>query len=329
MGGCLSSDSGSKKPSLESSRWSDCNLDEFEKRVNPLIDNIKLSKYKRNILKKRYTKLVIYYENYAADINRKYNICRVIISVGSMILPTLQTIQNNETVVAYKDEIFWAAIGTSLSVMISNNLISMFALDRKYVMYAVTAEKLKAVGWKYFELSDMFCTKTHLENWVLFWNEVEKIKRLQVIAEFTDDNDKNHEPNPANSQSPDNSDNDDSDSDNTPRSPDSPPPPKSYRKHSKSSRKNKHIEKYNPRDESDYDDNVIINLQNVPQSRNEAIQTAQDSFKNNFNNSNLRTSIENNITENVKELQENIEENVDETLGDLSKEIHSNLKKNE
>ena len=91
MGGCLSSDSGSKKPSLESSRWSDCNLDEFEKRVNPLIDNIKLSKYKRNILKKRYTKLVIFYENYAADINRKYNICRIIISVGSMILPTLQT----------------------------------------------------------------------------------------------------------------------------------------------------------------------------------------------------------------------------------------------
>ena len=118
---------------------------------------------------------------------------------------------------------FLLAIGTSLSVMISNNLISMFALDRKYIMYAVTAEKLKAVGWKYFELSDMFCTKTHLENWVLFWNEVEKIKRLQVIAEFTDDSDKNHEPNPANAQSPDNSDNDDSDSDNTPRSPDTPP----------------------------------------------------------------------------------------------------------
>ena len=326
MGGCLSSDSGSKKPSLESSRWSDCNLDEFEKRVNPLIDNIKLSKYKRNILKKRYTKLVIYYENYAADINRKYNICRVIISVGSMILPTLQTIQNNETVVAYKDEIFWAAIGTSLSVMISNNLISMFALDRKYIMYAVTAEKLKAVGWKYFELSDMFCTKTHLENWVLFWNEVEKIKRLQVIAEFTDDSDKNHEPNPAHTQSPNNSDNDDSDSDNTPRSPDSPSPPKSYRKQPKSSRKNKHIEKYNPQDDIDHNDNVIINLQNVPQSRNEAIQTAQDSFKNNFNNSNLRTSIENNITENVEELQEDVEATIDETLGDLGKEIHNNLK---
>ena len=321
MGGCLSSDSGSKKPSLESSRWTDCNLDEFEKRVNPLIDNIKLSKYKRNILKKRYTKLVIFYENYAADINKKYNLCRLIISVGSMILPTLQTIQNNETVVEYKDEIFWAAIGTSLSVMISNNLISMFALDRKYVMYAVTAEKLKAVGWKYFELSDMFSTKTHLENWVLFWNEVEKIKRLQVIAEFTDDGDKNHEPNPANAQSPVNSDNDDSESDNTPRSPDSPI--KSYRKNTKSSRKHKTNRTY----EEDLDDNnVIINFD----TRNEAIQTAQTTFKDKFDNSNLRSSIENNINENVNKIQTNVEENVEETLEELSSEIHKNLKnKNE
>ena len=327
MGGCLSSES-SKKPSLESSRWSDCGLDEFERRVNPLIDNIKLSRYKRNILKKRYTKLVIFYENYAADINKKYNTCRLIISVGSMILPTLQTIQNNETVVAYKDEIFWAAIGTSLSVMISNNLISMFALDRKYVMYAVTAEKLKAIGWKYFELSDMFSTKSHLENWVLFWNEVEKIKKLQVIAEFTDSDDKNHEPNPALERSPHNSDND-SDSDNTPRT----PVPKSYRK---TPRAKKHYE-----DEDDEDD-VIINLDNAPHYPKKSVIKAQESFKKKFDESELGNSIENTITEKKNKLnnkisevqneveeaaEEEVEKKVDEVLGDLGKTIHENLKK--
>ena len=327
MGGCLSSES--KKPSLESSRWSDCGLDEFERRVNPLIDNIKLSRYKRNILKKRYTKLVIYYENYAADINKKYNICRIIISVGSMILPTLQTIQNNETVVEYKDEIFWAAIGTSLSVMISNNLISMFALDRKYVMYAVTAEKLKAIGWKYFELSDMFSTKNHLENWVLFWNEVEKIKKLQVIAEFTDSDDKNNEPNPALEKSPQNSDND-SDSDNTPRT----PVPKSHRK---TPRAKKHYE-----DEDDYDDDVIINLDNPPRHSKKSVIKAQESFKKKFDESELGNSVENTITEKKEDLnnkinevqneveqqvEEKVEEQVEEVLGNLGKTIHENLKK--
>merc|ERR1711966_472771 len=123
MGGCFSNN---KKTSLESNKCSTCSLDEFEKRINPLIDNTKLSRYRRNILKKRYTKLVIYYENYANNIRWKYNTCRIIISIGSMILPTLQTIQNNENVSFIKNEIFWAAIGTSLSVMISNNLISMF-----------------------------------------------------------------------------------------------------------------------------------------------------------------------------------------------------------
>lgn len=167
-----------------------CSMNEFEQRIYPLIDNLKLDKYQKSILKKRYAKLVIQYEQSARKIDCKYNSCRIIISVGSMILPTLQTIQNNENVAEWKNEIFWAAIATSLGVMISNNLISMFTLDRRYIMYSITTEKLKSIGWKYFELSDMFSGKTHKENWVMFWNEVEKIKKLQMIAEFTDHDDK-------------------------------------------------------------------------------------------------------------------------------------------
>ncbi len=309
MGGCFSGED--KKAALESSRWSDCSLDEFEKRVNPLIDNIKLSRYKRNILKKRYTKLVIFYENYAADINRKYNICRIIISVGSMILPTLQTIQNNETVASIKDEIFWAAIATSLSVMISNNLISMFSLDRRYIMYAVTAEKLKAVGWKYFELSDIFSTKTHIENWVLFWNEVEKIKKLQVIAEFTDNDDKqSHEPNPANDKSPENSDSESYDSDGTPRK---------QHSHRKTPRYRKIQRDLEPPD-------IVVDVE----SRDEIINKAQASFKEKFN-SNIeekKNDIENNIKETVNEKIDKGEQTANEILIGLSEDLQENIKKN-
>ena len=78
---------------------------------------------------------------------------------------------------------FSAIIGTSLSVMISNNIISMFSLDRRYICIRFSPEKLKLIGWKYFELSDIFSNKSHL--WILFWNEVEKIKKLQVV-EFTE-----------------------------------------------------------------------------------------------------------------------------------------------
>ena len=279
MGGCLSGNYD-KKSALDSNKCSTCNLEEFEKRVNPLIDNIKLSKYKRNILKKRYTKLVVFYENYAENTRRKYNLCRIVISVGSMILPTLQTIQNNETVSAYKDEIFWAAIGTSLSVMISNNIISMFSLDRRYIMYAVTAEKLKAVGWKYFELSDMFSNKSHLENWIMFWNEVEKIKKLQVVAEFTDNDDKHHEPAPIMDNNKSESDSDyDSD---TPRK-------------SKTPRNNDDFE----------DENVVINLEEERQKR---LKKTKSSFKKNF--SKIKDNIDDNIDNNI---DDNINTNLEET----------------
>ena len=272
MGGCFSNN---KKTSLESNKCSTCSLDEFEKRINPLIDNTKLSRYRRNILKKRYTKLVIYYENYANNIRWKYNTCRIIISIGSMILPTLQTIQNNENVSFIKNEIFWAAIGTSLSVMISNNLISMFSLDRRYIMYAVTAEKLKSVGWKYFELSDIFSNKSHGENWVLFWNEVEKIKKLQVIAEFTDNDDKQHESLPPVENNKNETDSEyDSDS--------------SY-----SSQKKRNKKEF-------YNDNVVINLEEERKKRIEE--------KNNTENV-IKTS-EENVEIVLEDLQKTIVENL-------------------
>lgn len=293
MGGCFSYD---KKTSLESNKCSSCNLDEFEKRINPLIDNIKLSKYKRNILKKRYSKLVVYYDNYAANVRWKYNMCRIIISIGSMILPTLQTIQNNENVAFIKNEIFWAAIGTSLSVMISNNLISMFALDRRYIMYAVTAEKLKAIGWKYFELSDMFSNKSHIENWILFWNEVEKIKKLQVLSEFTDSDDKNHEPPPTLENTRQESDSEyDSD---TPRTRTPRTTPRSI-----------------PKKDMYDNEEVIVNMDN----RRKIITDAQNTFKQKFTEK--MTNTENTISDNIDKIESNIENNIKKIIDKKKVEI--------
>ena len=306
MGGCFSYD---KKAALESNKCSSCSLDGFEKRINPLIDNIDLCKYKRNILKKRYAKLVVYYDNYAANIRWKYNVCRIVISIGSMILPTLQTIQNNENVAFIKDEIFWAAIATSLSVMISNNLISMFALDRRYIMYAVTAEKLKAVGWKYFELSDMFSNKSHIENWILFWNEVEKIKKLQVLSEFTDNDDKNHEPPPTLENVRQESDSEyDSDTPRT-RTPRTRTP-RSIRK------------------EDMYDnEEVIVDIEN----RRKIIADAQNAFKQKFTEKMTNTEniinndtvniINNDNIEKIENIDKNIENNIEKIIDKKKVEI--------
>ena len=173
--------------SLNSTKGGCCAYSDFERRVYPIIDNLDISPFKKNIIRKRYVKLVLNYEAHYDVTHYRYNLCRVLISVGSMMLPTLQTIQNNENVASIKDEIFWSAIGTSLTVMVCNNIISMFSLDRRYIMYAVTCEKLKSIGWQYFEESGMFSNSCHADNYVKFWNEIEKTIKLQIMSEFSSD----------------------------------------------------------------------------------------------------------------------------------------------
>ena len=162
---------------------------DFESKVQAVVDDLPLSVEKKKIIRKRFIREVIYYEKKRKSSTRKYNSCRLVIAIGSMMLPTLQTIQGSENVKGWNTELFWAAIGTSLSVMISNTFISMFHLDKRYFAYHLTNEKLKSIGWKYFELSGSFSGKTHEENWTKFWNEIEKAKFLQVSSEFSENSD--------------------------------------------------------------------------------------------------------------------------------------------
>ena len=71
-----------------------CSYTDFERRVYPIIDSLNLTNFQRNIIRKRYVKLVLSYEAKYSQTHYRYNSCRLLISVGSMILPTLQTIQN-------------------------------------------------------------------------------------------------------------------------------------------------------------------------------------------------------------------------------------------
>ena len=187
MGLCFSKNNYNNTDLISNKNTACCNVSDFERRVYPIIDCLELSNFEKNIIRKRYIKLVLSYQKQYETIHFRYNLCRLLISIGSMLLPTLQTIQNNDNVANFSNEVFWVAIGTSLTVLISNNIISMFSLDRRYVMYAITCEKLKSTGWQFFELSGIFMNNNHRNNYTKFWNEIEKIIKLQIIAEYNTD----------------------------------------------------------------------------------------------------------------------------------------------
>ena len=168
-----------------------CKVGGFEVRVNSVLEALPLTFEQKRIIRKRLVKQVVNLEEDSKKVTFRYNFCRIIIGLGSMALPSLQGLQGQENTKGYEVELFWAAIFFSLCVMTANSFIGMFQLDKNYILYNVTLEKLKAVMWRYFEQSGQFTGKTYSENWVPFWNEIEKIKSLQVTSEFAESDSNN------------------------------------------------------------------------------------------------------------------------------------------
>merc|ERR1712054_24267 len=130
-----------------------CKNGGFEVRVNSVLEALSLSFEQKRIIRKRLVKQVVNLEEDCKKVSWRYNFCRIVIGIGSMALPSLQGLQGQENTKGYETELFWAGIFFSLSVMTANSFIAMFQLDKNYILYNVTLEKLKAVMWKYFEQS--------------------------------------------------------------------------------------------------------------------------------------------------------------------------------
>lgn len=164
----------------------------FDRKIKSVINALELSndleksERMKRILNKRFVSQVLLYEYKATRVGRRYNTLRFIVTVGSMILPTLQTIQSDPKVDSIEDSVFWAAIGTSLTVMVANGMIQMFSFDKKYTIYHLAVEKMKSIGWQWLERSGKYSFKEdgapadYCDNWAMFWNDLEKVKSLTV-----------------------------------------------------------------------------------------------------------------------------------------------------
>jgi hypothetical protein len=171
----------------------------FGDTVCSIVDGIKFSDdekentLKRKIVYKRFVNEVDYYENIASKITVQYNFLRIMITICSMLLPTLQTIQGNKEISMYDTYIFWISIFVSLKIMICNGFIALFKIDQRYTLYNLTSEKLKKAGWNYLERTGKYTLTENNEladysyNLILFFEEIEQIKEQTTMKEFGDD----------------------------------------------------------------------------------------------------------------------------------------------
>jgi hypothetical protein len=175
----------------------------FGSRVKPsfekALETIPLNDSQKIILKERYTPVVRDLESRCRRLASFFHISRLFVTVGSLIVPALLSIQytntgphtmiNDPGTFAYR--IYWATWVISLLVTTSNGILSVFKIDKKYYFLHTTLEQLKSEGWQYLQLSGRYSgfhnpgvTPSHNNQFIFFCHAVEKIKMKQVEEEY-------------------------------------------------------------------------------------------------------------------------------------------------
>ena len=153
-----------------------------------------LNDLQKRILVIRFCGVIKYYRKRVLLVSCLFNIMRFIVTVGSLLVPALLSIQSPGSVssVTSSDTIYWSTWAVSLAVTMSNGILALFKIDKKYFSLNTVLEQLTSEGWQYLELSgrysghfgDHIHKPTHKNQFVFFCNSVEKIVMRQVEDEF-------------------------------------------------------------------------------------------------------------------------------------------------
>ncbi len=164
-----------------------------------LTDLTSLSPLQKKIIEQRYLLLLGEFERRALFYAILFHTCRVLVTIGSLIVPALLSIQYTDTTTStsmanpedFAYQIYWATWVVSLLVTTSNGIFTLFKVDKKYYLLHSTLEQLRSEGWQYLELSGRFSgfytpkeTPTHTNQFLFFCHRVEKIKMHQVQEEY-------------------------------------------------------------------------------------------------------------------------------------------------
>jgi len=155
-----------------------------------------LSVLQKNIIRERYIRVLADFVRRCRLYSTLYHVGHFVITVGSLIVPALMSIQYADTgasiIANYQAIIYWVTWVISLLVTTCNGVITLFKVDKKYFFLHTTTERLKSEGWQYFELTGRYAGQlihyemlpTHANQFIFFSHAVEKIKMKQIEEEY-------------------------------------------------------------------------------------------------------------------------------------------------
>ena len=168
-----------------------------------IVNDLNLSDIQKQIIRERYIGILENFQKRARKHSYVFFTGHFMITVGSLFVPALLSIQNVNTTVSingssFSTNVYWATFIISLLVTMCNGLLTLFKVDKKYYFLHTTLERLRSEGWQYAGLTGRYsghlignAVPTHQNQFVFFTHYIEKIKMKQVEEEYYKTNESN------------------------------------------------------------------------------------------------------------------------------------------
>lgn len=165
-------------------------------RFAEILNKLELSDVQKDIIRARYLPILHTFQRRATLYSRIYFSGHLAMTIGSLFVPALLSIQYADTDTAFSGisfqvQIFWATWVLSLLVTICNGILILFKIDKKYFFLHSTLERLRSEGWQYVQLTGKYSghlinhkQPTHENQFIYFCHAIERIKMKQVNEEY-------------------------------------------------------------------------------------------------------------------------------------------------
>ena len=176
--------------------WLCCTTYKDRSYFQNVMEHLELSFAQKQIIQSRYLHILENFQKRTRNHSIIYFIGHFIVTVGSLFVPALLSIQNSGSnytfnITNFTVQIYWATFIISLMVTVCNGILALFKIDKKYYFLNTTLERLRSEGWQYFGLTGRYSghlignqIPTHQNQFVFFIHYIEKIKMKQVEEEY-------------------------------------------------------------------------------------------------------------------------------------------------
>ena len=183
------------------------NRSKFGKRFKNVVNNvdeISLSSHNKLVINERFIPMVNHMISQSIRSNFFYIILQSTITVGSILVPALLSTEEKNIItnstqeedIIYSHNLYWSIWGLSVAVTLSNAIIQLSSLDKKYIVRQIHVSQMKKEGWLFIDkagdIYEKFKNKNHNDFITLFWDRIENLRYRQIVNNLTFDNVENN-----------------------------------------------------------------------------------------------------------------------------------------